>query len=93
MALLSIFRVIQVSLSSRLLLTQREKEVVSDFVSKAEKEAQGSVGYNEYMAEEIESCNWQVYTRKWTSQALSTLFQNAKKESPRDWWCDGELLA
>ena len=52
MALLSIFRVIQVSLSSRLLLTQREKEVVSDFVSKAEKEAQGSVGYNENTAEE-----------------------------------------
>ena len=33
-------------------LTQKEKDVVSDFVSKAEKEAQRSVGYNEYTAEE-----------------------------------------
>ena len=33
-------------------LTQKEKEVVSDFVSKAEKEAQRSFGYNEYTAEE-----------------------------------------
>ena len=39
MALFNTFRVIQVSLSSRCLLTQKEKEVVRDFVSKAEKEA------------------------------------------------------
>ena len=37
MALLRIFRVIQASLSS---LTKKKKEVVSGFVSKAEKEAQ-----------------------------------------------------
>ena len=33
-------------------LTQKEKEVVSDFVSKAKKEAQRLVGYNKYTAEE-----------------------------------------
>ena len=39
-------------------LTQKEKEVVSEFVSKVQKEAQCSVRYNEYTTEDGED-PWQ----------------------------------